>query len=101
MTRPRPSLPIVAATLASLAIACACAWPTSPSHAQSTTGLRNQISGSRSRERSLVNDIARLSALQRRAAHAVAILQARLNAAQTEYDQAQARETRTLNRLNY
>jgi len=101
MTRPRLSPPLVAAALVALALACAWAWAASSSHAQSESGLRNQISGSRNRERSLVNDIARLSALQRRAAHAVAILQARLNAAQTEYDQAQARETRTLNRLNY
>jgi peptidoglycan hydrolase CwlO-like protein len=101
MTRPRPFSVFVAAALAGLAVACAWAWPASPSRAQSESGLRNQISGSANRERSLVNDIARLSQLQRRAAHAVAILQARLNAAQSQYDEAQARETRTLNRLNY
>jgi peptidoglycan hydrolase CwlO-like protein len=101
MTRPRPSPPLAAVALVALAIACVWAWPTPASHAQSESGLRNQISGSANRERSLVSDIARLSALQRRAAHAVAILRARLNAAQTQYDDAQARETHTLNRLNY
>ncbi len=101
MSRPRPSPSFVATALAALAVALACSWAPSFSHAQSEAGLRGQISGSANRERSLVNDIARLTELQRRTAHAVAILQARLDGAQTQYDSAQARETHTLNRLNY
>jgi septal ring factor EnvC (AmiA/AmiB activator) len=69
--------------------------PVATAGAQSEGTLRDRIGDSQQRERSLASSAARLGELERKAAREVAILEGRLNAAQTELNAAEAHLLRT------
>jgi hypothetical protein len=90
------------AVLALAAVAVVCAWSCLPASAgaQSRSGLQSSIDSSRAREGTLAGELAHIERLERHNAKSVTILQGRLSAAQTQLDQAQTREARTLTQLN-
>jgi peptidoglycan hydrolase CwlO-like protein len=71
-----------------------------PGGAQSEGSLRNQIGSGKAQERSLASAATRLGKLERETAKEVAVLQGRLNDAQTQLNQAQATLAQTQSRLD-
>jgi peptidoglycan hydrolase CwlO-like protein len=88
----------LAAALA-LALLAAAALSRPPASAQDPGGLQNQIERSKGREAQLSSAAARLGALERRAAAAVAVLERRLGAVQADLDAWRLRLARTQARL--
>lgn len=76
-----------------------CALAASIAQGQTEGGLRNSIDEGKQRERSLSGAIARLGALERAAAHDVAVLEGRVGDAQSELDAAQRLADRTESQL--
>src|ERR1700742_2418968 len=71
-----------------------------PGGAQSEGSLRNQIGSGKAQERSLASAAARLGKLESETAKEVAVLQGRLNDAQTQLNRAQATLAQTQTRLD-